>query len=82
MMKLACINKASVGEDYSWLLALLVARLKRKLKLMIGLAPQYQSTKVLMLELLKFNSSVTSPVLVSVQPIRLSKNLTSGIEFD
>ena len=31
---------------------------------------------------LKFSLSVTSPALVSIQPIRLSKNLTSGIKFD
>ena len=32
---------------------------------------------------LKFNLTITSPVLVSVQPIRLSKIcMTSGIEFD
>ena len=28
------------------------------------------------------NSSIILPALVSVQPIRLSKNLASGIEFD
>ena len=31
---------------------------------------------------LDFYSSIVSPALASIQPIRLSKNLMSGIQFD